>query len=404
MIDSTVGDIVEPQVFPRYTINVTRGATASQGRNYEVQVETRANFTSGPTRVRLIVPELQSRSARRKREVEALDSWVVSLDSGATDVRSVRIALPMVGKYALIADAAPAAAEGVAPTRRRQTVQDVVSELFEFEAADTRLGKLEKRSRPISTGDAVRDCPVRSNALCGSRAPRSTTAGEQSGIAGGQASLCAEGDAECCEEFPEQCGGNPPPAPVIHWVSAYVNYMPIGGQQYKPMRQVIVSVTGAGIASMSARTDDNGYVDIPCAPAYHGIVYLQVNLTNSTDLFITQTYPSQAISINMGDQCTSPNIFTSGWREAEVWENVLRAVKGTRTRFGFSRPPVQVRVTAAYATSLYRASDDFIAIHPDHVPDEPGVFTASYEFGHSVHQKLPQGIPNFSCPSPHPLD
>lgn len=286
--------------------------------------------------------------------------------------------------------------------REQRPVQNVAAGFWELTADSLRVGKVKLRSKPMVVGQHVRECDSPNAEDCTSRASRLDKA-TTSKLAS-SARICLPEDTECCEQFPSQCGG-PPPPPVIVPVTARFLFAPIGDSVAVPLRRVTITWSGPGLTPGSTSTDDGGYANVPCNASQNGSITLTASLTKATDLWISEQVTSVSAGATLTSQCFSTALYIYGWAEASVWEYTLRAVLGVRSVFGFNRPRIEIAYTDRFnpSVSSYRRTSDFIAFNPVDVNGSRGVFVAAHEFRHAVHAKLPTGLPNGNCPSPHYL-
>lgn len=83
----------------RYSIVMEEALAMPEARSVRLRVRTTSNLRSGPTRVTITIPELQSVAALKENRVERAAERVVSLDSGQTEVSEFVIGPPSNDNY-----------------------------------------------------------------------------------------------------------------------------------------------------------------------------------------------------------------------------------------------------------------------------------------------------------------
>ncbi|MDP3953037.1 hypothetical protein, partial [Microbacterium sp.] len=101
--------------------------------------------------------------------------------------------------------------------------------------------------------------------------------------------------------------------------------------------------------------------------------------------------------------------YTANAYTMEVHTNFATLIPASNSFFAHTRPSVKVRVDNGASNSLYSPGSDQITIKSggsaDHVWGPWGVFVATHEWGHALHEKgLGGNVASGSCPSPHYLN
>lgn len=379
-----LGPVVEPQLFSRFSIDVSTAGAFRPGAPVQIMVRTTAHIASPEVQLRVVVPELDA-PARRPRTADraapparkpSRDAWTASLAAGGTDRHVTPVVFPGPGTYHVVVEASHPIEPGPLVVDGRR-VQHVASEMIEVEISERGVRARPARG-PVEVGSArlPRDYCLQ---------PTSTTGTEWE---------------EPCQPEPWEPPPPPPPSNVV-WVWTAIWYSGPDMSTYEPVRRARVNYSGSGVPTGQSTTDEGGYVLLPCNPST-GLTGITVTL-EGPDVRMTATHTSVSTTINMQPQCYGGGWAAwYNWSEGRTWDNLLKAVDGSRSYFGFARGQVRARVggTASCPGSCYIRGADEILIYPNDVWGVEGDFTAAHEYGHALHARTPAGM-RAGCGGPH---
>ncbi|HEU4886177.1 MAG TPA: hypothetical protein VFT45_28315 [Longimicrobium sp.] len=384
------GVAIEPEAFKRFSVEISTAGAYRPGVPVQIHARTTAHMSSPQTSLRVVVPELDgpaaepgaaSKKARPPARKPSRDEWTASLASGATNQHVTSVVFPRPGIYHVAVEAEHPAEPGALVVGARP-VQHAVGEVVEVEVSERGI-RTRAAKGPVAMGSSIQmiqECEQ----------PYSTPG------------TAANVQLACEEPYPYE--PPPPPPSNVVWVWTAVWYSGPQMSTYDPVRRARVNYSGYGVPTGQSTTDEGGYVLLPCNPS-NGQTSITVTL-DGADIHFTYTYPSVSTTINMGTGCYGGGwVAWYNWSEGRSWDNLLKAIDGSRAYFGFARGRVNARVGGPWPSSCptniscFKDSWDELLINPADVWGLWGEFTTAHEYGHAVHYRTPAGMN--SCGGSH---
>lgn len=361
--------VIDDAPLERFKVTVTLAGAYRPGVPVQAVVRTTASIASPRARIRVVVPELDvpfvesapGGKAKRPAKFATQSEWTSSLAAGATETRVVHLVFPRPGTYHVSAEAVHDA-EGVTTANGRY-VQHAASHMVEMVVSERGV------TQRATDGPAAMMLPY-----------------------------CDPNIDPSCEPEPPP---PPPPAPTVVWVYTAVWYSGPGMTTYDPVRRARVNYSGVGLPTGQTATDEAGYALLPCNPANNN-TNITVTLEGA-DVRMTMTHTSVSTTLNMGPTCYGGGwVAWYNWSEGRAWDNLLKAIDGSRGYFGYARGRINARVggvDSCDGNSCWLNGANEILIVPTSVWHEWGEFVAAHEYGHAYHAGLPYGIR--VCGGPH---